>query len=143
MLILLIKTIMKQRTINLFGCFLLMVSIFFACANSTGQNENNQNEKIEYISTPQKTKDSLSFLQVIQECINKEFDYFDNFKYFKIPLRKVTFWIDDIYYSPDSLKMIAAVINREPNNEDMKSQNKDSSYYYDGFAFIGYRKTID
>lgn len=130
---------MDKRTINLLTVLAIVTSLVIGCSSLTRKND----KEPPYISTSQKSKDSLFILEVIKKSIKAEFEYFDNFKFFKIPMKKVSFWVDEIYYSPDSLKLIATVINREPNNQDTKSQNRDSSYYYDGFAFIGYRKTVD
>lgn len=80
-------------------------------------------------------RDSLFTIKTINGFIDSNYNIFDYYNRWNVPLNKVTFWVDTIIYSPDSLKMISFVIFKNPNIEN----RRPSDYFYSGSDMIAYR----
>lgn len=93
-------------------------------------------EPIRYHS-PTKTyyRDSLYLATTVWQFMDKKVDIFDYYKQYKIPFAKVRIDVDSIFYSPDSLKLFAFIIETIPEYEN----NKPNEYFYSGNCLIGYR----
>lgn len=84
-------------------------------------------------------RDSLFIDYTIRQYINLEFDIFSYYKQWDIPLNKVSLYIDTIIYSPDSLKFISFLIQKQPDIE----HNNTDYYFYSGSDMIAYRNSVN
>ena len=114
---------------------ILSLSVMNACG---GKTKEVVSDPIRYPSRSDIYKrDSLFISATIFQFIENEIDIFDYFKQYKIPISKISWDVDTLIYSPDSLKIFAFVIKKIPNYEN---QSPDD-YFNDGDDLIGFRYT--
>lgn len=80
-------------------------------------------------------RDSMFIAKTVWEFIDKEVYVYDFVKKYHLPLERITINVDTIFYSADTLKMLALVIKKMPDLEEGDS----NSYYYSGIDLKGFR----
>ena len=82
-------------------------------------------------------RDSMFVAKTVWEFMDKQVSVFAFERKHNLPFEKIEVNVDTIFYSPDTLKLIAFVIRKEPNKD-----NKDSlTYYYNGDDLKGFRES--
>jgi hypothetical protein len=115
---------------------LIAILCVLFCACATTKQVDWPSKPIRYPSpTAHYKRDSSYIIATVWEFIDKKVDIFDFYKRYHIPLNKVNIDVDTIFYSPDSLKLIAFAIEHLPDHV------VTNYYYYSGSEMIGYRQS--
>ncbi len=89
------------------------------------------------------TADSLLIVYTIMEMREKGGFLLSN-PFDEGLLDQFTTFVDTIFYSPDTLKLISLIVERAPCNIGAGypfQERKENCFYFNGFAFIGYRES--
>ena len=120
--------------------FLISITLFSCNNNESGKNKNDSvfvSQPLHFPS-PNSTykRDSLFIVATIWQFIQKEVSPFHYYATFNVPFDKITIDVDSIFYSPDSLKLFAFVIETDPDVQ----HNDLEKYVFSGNSIIGFRQ---
>lgn len=109
---------------------------------SSMKNHDKDVNNFNYESKPT-ISDSLLITYTIQQAIERNYnDYIGNVYLFSDEeKKKISFSVDRVYYSPDSLKFIGFIITREPYFNKGGTVNINE-FRNNGFAIIGIRQEL-
>jgi hypothetical protein len=136
------KTLSKRKI----GLVTLCLFYFISSCNTPGNKEKEEQQTngttasvpIRFKSPDAAYKrDSLFIAATVWQFIYKQVSPFHYYTTFDVPFDKITIDVDSIFYSPDSLKIFAFVIETDPDVQ----HKKPDKYVYSGNALIGFRSS--
>jgi hypothetical protein len=140
---------MKRNQLHSY-IYLVSFMLILSCTNSSLEKYDDIRDKTVFESKVplNEYKRDSSFLHfTVKRFIEhgyKDYQYVNRFG--KENLNKVNISIDDIFYSPDGLKLIAFVILEIPVNIEKNKnslENPNLSHFYNGHLLQAYRKKTD
>lgn len=108
--------------------YILSVFIFGSCSGSSISESIGTNTKDSHILTYRLVeKDSLQVYYTFKKWSEQNwYRYIDYSKMYRLNNSEVSYFVTNIFYSPDSLKIIAWVVEKLPNVRTIETYNQES-----------------
>ncbi|MFK5855420.1 MAG: hypothetical protein QM503_04760 [Bacteroidota bacterium] len=130
---------------KLISLIIFCTALFFACNNSTELNR--IISRMPSVTDSKYTRDSLYLCYTVKEFIENDYeDYHYVYMFGKQNFKKINIYVDNIFYSQDTTKLIAFIILEIPvsiheNKNSLEDPNKE--YCYDGLVLSSIKDSLN